>query len=92
MNTTSASRFCLAVNTTVLAGVAICFLVLPGILVCRDLRDPALRQPGMPRQTWRTHRYLTPRLERWARARVASQAAGHLYLYDVPSTEWPMFT
>lgn len=76
----------------IVALVTLAFLVWPGISVVRDLCDPALRRPGIPRVAWRMHRYLTPRIERWARERVASQRAGHLNLYDVPATEWPMFT
>lgn len=74
------------------AGVALWFLVLPGLTVVRDITDPGMRRPGIPGKAWEMHRYLTPRIERWARERIASKKAGHLDLYDVPSTEWPMFT
>ena len=74
------------------AGLALVFLVLPGMTVIRDIADPAMRRPGIPSKAWRMHRYLTPRIERWARDRIASKRAAHLDLYDVPSTEWPMFT
>jgi hypothetical protein len=74
------------------AVLALVFLFLPGLTVVRDIADPAMRRPGIPSKAWRMHRYLTPRIEQWARERVASKRAGHLNLYDVPSTEWPMFT
>jgi hypothetical protein len=38
------------------------------------------------------HRDLTPRVQEWADERVASQRAAEAPLYDVPTTEWPMFT
>jgi len=74
------------------AGLALWFLVFPGLTTIRDIADPAMRRPGIPSKAWRMHRYLTPRIEQWARERVASKRAAHLDLYDVPSTEWPMFT
>jgi hypothetical protein len=74
------------------AGLALVFLILPGLTIIRDLADPAMRQPGIPSKAWRMHRYLTPRIEQWARERIASKRAAHLELHDVPSTEWPMFT
>src|SRR5580698_3227786 len=72
--------------------VAVVFLLLPGLTIIRDLADPAIRQPGIPDKAWRMHRYLTPIIQEWARERIASKRAAHLNLYDVPSTEWPMFT
>jgi hypothetical protein len=74
------------------AGLALVLLVLPGLTVVRDIADPAMRRPGIPSKAWRMHRYLTPRIEQWARERIASKRAAHLELHDVPSTEWPMFT
>ena len=71
--------------------VAIYFLIIPGVLVLRDLGDPALGGPGIPRIAWRVHRQMTARYEAWARERIASGRAAHLDTYDVPSTEWPMF-
>src|ERR1700693_5480721 len=72
--------------------VAVVFLLLPGLTTIRDLADPGLRRPGIPEKAWRMHRYLTPLIQRWARQRIASKRAAHLNLYDVPSTERPMFT
>lgn len=80
------------VNLAVLAILTLWFLVLPGLRLAWDLADPNLRGPGgIPRAAWRVHKALTPRYERWARERVAAGTAAHLMLYDVPSTEWPMF-
>ena len=83
---------CAVVNALILAGLTLYWFLLPGVILLWDLSDSRLRHPsGIPRAAWRVHRALTPRYERWARQRIASGIAAHLQLYDVPSTEWPMF-
>jgi hypothetical protein len=74
-----------------LALIGVYFFLAPGIIVCANLCDPALRRPGIPAQARRLHRALAPRLADWARERIASGRAAHLPLHDVPSTEWPIF-
>ncbi len=64
----------------------------PGVLLVRDLADPAMGGPGIPERARELHAHLTPSIERWARDRVASGRAAHASLHDVPTTEWPMFT
>jgi hypothetical protein len=66
--------------------------LLPGASLVRDLADPAMVGPGVPRRALALHQALTPRFERWARARVGSGQAAHAPLHDVPTTEWPLFT
>lgn len=78
-------------NTVLSVVVALYFFLIPGCLVLHYISDPALGKPAIPKVAWRLHRSLTPRYEQWARARIASGKAAHLHLYDVPSTEWPMF-
>ena len=78
-------------NAVIAVALAFYFFLIPGTLVVRDIVDPNLRGPGIPKRAWELHRTLTPRYEKWARARVASGRAASLSLYDVPSTEWPMF-
>jgi len=78
-------------NKLILAAFAFYFLILPGFLVMRDLADPRLKDERIPQVAWRLHRDLSPRYARWARERVESGVAAQLNLYDVPSTEWPMF-
>lgn len=74
------------------AVVAIPLFLWPGLLLVRDLADPALRGPGIPRRARELHATLTPRIAAWARERVASGRAEHTALHDVATTEWPMFT
>jgi len=81
-----------SVRDLVSAVVAVVFLLLPGLTTIRDLADPGMRRPGIPEKAWRMHCYLTPLIQQWARKRIASHRAAHLNRYDVPSTEWPMFT
>lgn len=69
----------------------VCFLI-PGLLAVRDLRDLALAAPGISQRARDLHESLTERIAPWARARVASGEAAHAPLYDVPTTEWPIFT
>jgi hypothetical protein len=68
------------------------FFLWPGVWLVRDLADPAMRGPGIPDRARELHAQLTPNIEDWARARVASHQAAHASLGDVPTTEWPMFT
>ncbi len=68
------------------------FFLWPGVLLVRDLRDPALRGPGISARARELHASLTPRIAAWARERVASRRAEYTALHDVPTTEWPMFT
>lgn len=79
-------------NLVVAVVLAVYFLIVPGFLVVRNVADPAMREPGIPRMAWRLHRDLTPRLRIWAERRMASGDAGRLQLHDVPSTEWPIFS
>jgi hypothetical protein len=64
----------------------------PGVVLVRDLRDPALAGPGIPARARELHAALTPKLADWARERVATRRAAQASLHDVPTTEWPMFT
>lgn len=76
----------------ILSLLALAGFVWPGIELARDLSDPALAGPGIPRRAVQLHRDLTPRFSEWAEARVASGAAARAPLHDVPTTEWPMFS
>ena len=67
-------------------------LVWPGVVLFRDLNDPAMSAPGVPRRAVELHHDLSERFADWAEARVRSGAAADAPLYDVPTTEWPMFS
>ncbi len=84
-------RLCRGINLAVAIGLALFFFILPGILVTRHLADPAISKGEVPQLAWSLHRNLTPRYGTYARNRVTSGQAGDLNLYDVPSTEWPIF-
>lgn len=70
---------------------ALVFFLIPVFLVGRDLRDPAIRSPGVPKAAWRLHRELSPKYERWARRRLNSTRPSDLSLQDISGTEWPLF-
>lgn len=72
--------------------VAATIFLWPGLTLVRDLRDPALRGPGIPRRAVEVHHDVTPRIAAWAEERVRTGRAASAPLHDVPTTEWPMFT
>ena len=79
------------VNAAIVLFAAITFLLIPGGIVVYDLSDANIREGGIPRAAFRLHRHLTPRYERWARARIASGRAADLSTGDIAGTEWPLF-
>jgi hypothetical protein len=78
-------------NSVVIAGLAVFFLIYPGLRAILDIQDPALRQPGTPKAAWRLYRSLTPRYATWAKSRVAQGRAADLSTGDISGTEWPLF-
>jgi len=79
-------------NLLIVAAATGWFFVAPGVAMVRDLSDDALGAPGVPEKVWRMHHTLTPRFEAWARDRIEHGRGSDAHLYDVPTTEWPMFT
>jgi len=65
--------------------------LIPGGIIVNNLRDPGLRGRGIPSCAFHWHRALSPRYERWARARVAAGSAEKLDTSDIAGTEWPLF-
>lgn len=70
---------------------ALLLFLTPVVLVIRDLGDPNIRSPGIPQSAWRLHRMLTPKFERWASKRLASNRATKLSTSNISGTEWPLF-
>lgn len=85
------TQLLLAGNSAILCLLVAYFLFIPGLLVLRNVRDPAIRTGDIPREAWRIHRHLAPRYERWARERIESGKAAEVHTLDVPGTEWPLF-
>jgi hypothetical protein len=81
----------MCINAVLLGLLAAFFLVYPPIRAALDLRDPALRQPGIPNVAWRLYRNLTPRYAAWAQQRVALGGAEKLSTSNISGTEWPLF-
>lgn len=78
-------------NAIVVVIAAIYFFVLPGGILIQALSDSGLRGAEVPHFSFRWHRLLSARLERWALSRVGSGRAATLSEHDVSGTEWPMF-
>lgn len=64
----------------------------PGLMLLRDLADPAMAGPGVPARARELHQRLSEEIEPWARERIVSGRAASAPLHDVPTTEWPMFS
>ena len=75
----------------VLATVAIGGFWYPGSVIVRCIFDDTLRFGGVSPLAVSWHAALTPRYEKWARARIASGKAQHLDTSDISGTEWPLF-
>jgi len=84
-------RCCILGNFAVAVAVACWFAFYPAVRVAQDLRDPALKGAEVPRAAFRLHRSISPKLERWAKARVASGRAAELSTENISGTEWPVF-
>ncbi|HXT11287.1 MAG TPA: hypothetical protein VN873_06965 [Candidatus Angelobacter sp.] len=67
------------------------FFIYPATRAALDIRDPALRQPGIPKAAWRLYRNLTPRYATWAKERAARGQAETMSTSDISGTEWPLF-
>jgi hypothetical protein len=67
------------------------FFVYPAVRAALDIRDPALRQPVVPKAAWRLYRNLTPRYAAWARERVSTGRPEDLTTDNISGTEWPLF-
>jgi hypothetical protein len=78
-------------NSVVIVLLVAYFLIYPSIRAVLNLQDPALRQPGIPKMTWRLFQSLTPRYTRWAQERVAQGQAESLSVNNISGTEWPLF-
>jgi len=84
-------RKIICINSVVVMLLVATFLIYPPIRAFFNIRDPALKQPGIPKVAWRLYRNLTPRYARWARDRVAQGRAEGLSISDISGTEWPPF-
>lgn len=78
-------------NALIIVILALYFFFIPGILVIRNISDPALKEGKIPREAWRLHRYLAPRYTAYVRKRIASRKAERINHLNVPATEWPLF-
>ena len=84
-------RRIISINSVGVMLLAAYFFIYPPIRAVLNMWDPALRQPGIPKVTWRLYQNLTPRYARWAQERVAQGQAEGLSVRNISGTEWPLF-
>lgn len=75
--------------TTVI--LAVYFFTIPGILVIRSLRDPALKNGEIPAIAWKVHRHIAPGYATWAHKRIAENKGAKVHYLNITATEWPLF-
>jgi hypothetical protein len=85
------ASICRYFNAAILIVVSLFFFLIPAGTVIRDLFDPNIRSAGIPQSAWKSHQILSPKYERWARERLASQRATELAINNISGTEWPLF-
>lgn len=78
-------------NALTALALALFFLVGPGLICVKFLRDPRLAEGRPPEAAYALNTRLAPTYAAWARERVESGRAGALGTHDLTGTEWPMF-
>ena len=81
----------ICVNSVIATLLAAALLVYPSVRAILNIRDPAIKGPGIPKAAWRLERSLTPRYAAWAQERVSLGRAERLSKEDISGTEWPLF-
>jgi hypothetical protein len=79
------------INSGIVVLLAVWLFIYPPVRAFLNIDDTALRQPGVPKVTWRLYRNLTPRYAAWAKERVAQGQAEKLSTQNISGTEWPLF-
>ena len=82
---------CVSINAVIMVLLSLYALLIPSLMLICDLRDPGLYSNEIPCCAFRWHQALSPRYEKWARARVACGAATKLTTENISGTEWPVF-
>src|SRR5580658_1954443 len=78
-------------NSVIAVLLAAALLVYPSGRAIQNIRDPALKGPGIPQAVWRLERNLTPRYAAWAQERARLGRAENLSTNNISGTEWPLF-
>ncbi len=84
-------RTIIRANAVITVLLSAALLLYPSCRAILNIRDPALKGPGIPQAAWRLQRHLTPRYAAWARDRVALGQAEKLSTTNISGTEWPLF-
>jgi hypothetical protein len=78
-------------NTLLVMGLAYWFMFYPSLFIALHAGNKEFQTGTIPKEAISLHRKLSPRLEKWARNRVASRRAASLWHNDISGTEWPLF-
>ena len=84
-------RKIICANSVIATLLAAAFLVYPSVRAVLNIRDAAVKGPGIPKAAWRLECNLTPRYAAWARERVALGRPEKLSTENISGTEWPLF-
>jgi hypothetical protein len=84
-------RKIICANSVIATLLAATLLVYPSVRAVLNIRDAAVKGPGIPKAAWRLECNLTPRYAAWARERVALGRPEKLSTENISGTEWPLF-
>jgi len=84
-------RKIICINAVCISLMAALFCVYPPLRTALSLRDPALKQPGVPKIAWRLSRSLASRYASWAHRRIATPDASGISKNETFSPEWMVF-
>jgi hypothetical protein len=84
-------RVCIWGNVIVAVIVAFWLGIYPAWVTVYSLRDPGMKSDSIPRHVVSMHRKLSPKIARWATARVQSERPATLTGDNISGTEWPVF-
>lgn len=91
MKTQCASTIVRKVNFLTAVIAATWFAFLPLVVIVSQLDDPGFTTGQIPRLAFRLHHAVSPRIQQWARDRIASGRAAQGEKLCVAGQEWPLF-
>lgn len=84
-------NYCVKINAIVIIFLSFYVFLIPAVMIIYNLRDPGLYSDSTPRCVFRWHKSISHKYEKWARHRVAMNAAADLTTENISGTEWPVF-
>ena len=78
-------------NALTFISLMLYFFIMPAGIIIYELSDSGLSSPKIPKLAFWVHKSLSPKYEKWAKARIASEKAQKLDIENISGTEWPLF-